>query len=157
MRFLPAFYPVLVLMGASGFFLYDIIHDLIEGKDSFFHLLLEACVFIMTSIAMFLEIRRVVRMRKQIDMEQDKVYRLTGKLFAIINREFDGWKLTDSEKEIAILLIKGLSMREISELRDVKEKTIRQQATNIYAKSGYSNRSELASHFIQDLINTPVG
>lgn len=156
MRFIPAIYPVLILMGASGFFLYDIIHDLVEGKDSSFHLLVEACVFIMTSIAMFLEIKRVVRLRRTINMEQDKVYRLTGKLFAIINREFDEWKLTDSEKEIAILLIKGLSMREISELRDVKEKTIRQQATNIYAKSGYSNRYELASHFIQDLINTPV-
>ena len=41
---------------------------------------------------------------------------------------------------------------EISEMRQVKEKTVRQQATQIYAKSGYAGRHELAAHFIEDLM-----
>jgi len=141
-------------VGASCFFLYDIINDLNKGMDSALHLLLEGCVFVATSIALYIEIRRVIGLHKRIIIEEGKVSRLTGELFAIINSEFDKWNLTDTEKEIAILLIKGLSMREIGELRQVKEKTIRQQATQIYAKAGYSNRQELASHFIEDLINT---
>ena len=51
------------------------------------------------------------------------------------------------------MLIKGLSMKEISFAREVKEKTIRQQATSVYAKSGYAGRHELAAHFIEDLMS----
>ncbi len=154
-RRLQGTFPLLVLCGASGFFLYDIIVDLARGTDSALHLALEAGVFILTSIALFIEIRRVLGLRRQVGIAHDQVSRLTGDLYRLINEQFDEWDLTDTEKEIALLLIKGLSMREISALRKVKEKTIRQQAANIYAKAGYSNRSELASHFIQDLINSP--
>ena len=45
-----------------------------------------------------------------------------------------------------------MSMKEISDLRHVKEKTVRQQATQVYAKSGYTGRHELAAHFIEDLM-----
>jgi len=44
-------------------------------------------------------------------------------------------------------------MREISVVRQVKEKTIRQQTGGIYAKSGYAGRHELAAYFIEDLMN----
>jgi DNA-binding NarL/FixJ family response regulator len=49
-------------------------------------------------------------------------------------------------------LIKGLSMREIVFARDVKEKSVRQQATAIYSKAGVSSRYELAAYFIEDLL-----
>jgi len=61
--------------------------------------------------------------------------------------------LTPSENEVALLLIIGLSMKEIAVLRDVKEKTIRGQAASVYAKSGYAGRHELAAHFIEDLMS----
>ena len=44
-------------------------------------------------------------------------------------------------------------MKEIALARHVKEKTVRSQATNIYSKSGYAGRHELAAHFIEDLMN----
>lgn len=153
MRKFPVTYPLVVLVLASGFFLYDIVVDLLKGMDSAWHLVLEGSVFVATSIALYMEILRVIHLRQRVQIELDKVYRLSGKLYDIIHTQFEDWKLTGSEKEIAILLIKGYSMREISELRNVKEKTIRQQATTIYAKAGCANRNELASCFIQDLIN----
>ena len=70
-----------------------------------------------------------------------------------MRQQFDHWGLSPSEHEIALLLIKGLSMKEIAEARQVKEKTIRQQATGVYAKSGYTGRHELAAHFIEDLMS----
>ena len=153
-KFLRSFYPLLVLVAASAFFLYDILTDLAKGTDSSLHLLLESSIFAVTSLALLLEIRRVVGLRREIVSERGKVSRLSGELFRIMDNEFDKWRLTESEKEIAIFLIKGLSMTEIGRLRNVKEKTIRQQATQIYRKAGYSNRYELASCFIEDLMNT---
>jgi DNA-binding NarL/FixJ family response regulator len=48
-------------------------------------------------------------------------------------------------------------MREISEAREVKEKTIRQQATSVYAKSGCAGRHELVARFIEDLMSIDTG
>lgn len=147
------YFPLVVLIGASGFFLYDMIVDLSKGTDSWLHLAIEGCIFLITSVALFLEIGRVIRLRREVMVEQAKVSRLTGELFQYIYHQFEQWNLSDTEKEIAILLIKGLSMQEIAELRQVKEKTIRQQATGIYAKASCANRYELAAYFIQDIIN----
>ena len=58
---------------------------------------------------------------------------------------------------MALLLIKGLSMKEVSSAREVKEKTVRQKATSVYAKSGYAGRHELAAHFIEDLMSNDPG
>lgn len=52
-----------------------------------------------------------------------------------------------------MLLIKGLSMKEIASLRNVKEKTVRLQASTVYAKSGYAGRHELSAHFIENLMS----
>lgn len=146
--------PTLILITASLFFVYDITVDLYRGTDSYIHIFFECAVFVGTSVALYMEIRRVIQLRHAVTLEQDKVARLSGELFDVINKDFDRWALTITEKEIALLLIRGLSMQDIGNLRGVKEKTIRQQATQIYTKSGYANRQELASHFIEDLIRT---
>lgn len=74
-----------------------------------------------------------------------------------MRRQFSEWGLSPSEREVAVLLIKGLSMKEISQARAVKEKTIRQQATNVYAKSDCAGRHELVARFIEDLMTNEVG
>lgn len=144
---------VIVLASATTFFLYDIISDVMKGDDGASHLVVEGFIFFATSIILAFEVIRVIQLRKDLTEEQDKVSRLSGKLSKVIQNDFEKWKLTEGEKEIAILLIKGLSMNEIGELRRVKEKTVRQQATSIYAKSKCPNRHELAAKFIEDLLN----
>jgi len=52
------------------------------------------------------------------------------------------WKLTSSEKEVAFLLLKGLSLKEVAEVRNTSEKTARAQSTSIYNKAGLSGRSK---------------
>ena len=138
---------------ASAFFLYDIITDVMKGNESTFHLVIEGFIFLATSTVLTHEVLRVIQLKKNLRREQDKVARLSGELSSVIQNDFKDWKLTESEKEVAILLIKGLSMYEIGELRGVKEKTVRQQATNIYTKSKCPNRHELAAKFIEDLLN----
>jgi DNA-binding CsgD family transcriptional regulator len=69
-----------------------------------------------------------------------------------IERQLTSWELTASEKEVAFLLLKGLSLKEIAEIRKTSEKTARAQSTAIYEKSGLSGRSELAAFFLEDLL-----
>ncbi len=147
------YFSTVVLVFASIFFIYDIISDYFENIDNNIHILVELIIFVGISIALFLEIKQVIQLRKNVEFEKLKVARLSGELFRVINNQFSEWGLTNTEKEIALFLIKGLSMKEIADIRNVKEKTIRQQSMGLYAKSGYTGRHELASHFIEDLLN----
>jgi len=69
-----------------------------------------------------------------------------------IQAQFYEWNLTPAEQDVALMLLKGFSMKEISELRDVSERTTRQQATTIYSKTGLAGRTGLSAFFLEDLL-----
>lgn len=69
-----------------------------------------------------------------------------------ITSYFNDWKFTEAEIEIGFLIIKGFSFKEISRIRKTSERTARDQAANIYKKSGMHNRSEFVAFFLEDLL-----
>ena len=69
-----------------------------------------------------------------------------------IDAQFIRWTLSNAEKEVALLLLKGLSLKEIAVLRQVSEKTARSQSFAIYSKSGLASRAELSVFFLEDLM-----
>lgn len=69
-----------------------------------------------------------------------------------IDSQFERWKLTAAEREVGLLLLKGLSHREVAEVRATNEATVRQQALVVYRKSGLRNRSDLSAFFLEDLL-----
>ena len=72
-------------------------------------------------------------------------------LASAIHRQFDAWSLTGAERDVAGLLLKGVSLGDIARLRHTSETTIRQQAQSVYQKSGLSGRRELAAFFLESL------
>jgi len=71
-----------------------------------------------------------------------------------IEREFDKWNLTSAEREIAVLLLKGLRLKDIAESRGTSERTVRQQAQAVYKKANLDGRFELAAYFIEDVMQS---
>lgn len=71
---------------------------------------------------------------------------------SMIDKQFSEWKLTAAEKDVGFLLLKGLSFKEIAEIRGASERTVRQQAQEIYAKSGVAGRAEFSAFFLEDLL-----
>lgn len=69
----------------------------------------------------------------------------------VIHKQFETWQLSNSEQDVGRLMLKGLSFKEIAGVRNVSEKTIRQQASSIYQKSDLSGRHEFAAWFLEDL------
>ena len=49
-------------------------------------------------------------------------------LGAAIDAQFNKWGLTPAERDVALLQLKGLRHKEIAELRETSERTVRQQA-----------------------------
>lgn len=99
--------------------------------------------------AMTLESLRLREDNKKYKEESQKLLKGIGE---IIDSQFDKWSLSKSEKDVAILLLKGLSHKEIAEIRETSEKTIRHQSSQIYAKSGLEGRAQLSAFFLEDLL-----
>jgi DNA-binding CsgD family transcriptional regulator len=73
-------------------------------------------------------------------------------LGAAIDAQFARWSLSSAEREIALLLLKGLSHKEIAGIRQTSEKTVRQQSLAVYRKAGLAGRAELSAFFLEDLL-----
>lgn len=68
-----------------------------------------------------------------------------------IDDRLRGWGLTATEREIALLLLKGQSHKQIAYATGRSERTVRQHAVAVYDKSGLGGRAELAAFFLGDL------
>lgn len=97
-----------------------------------------------------LEFRKMIRQQRRLTRQIDVA---SGAFAEIIDAQFDEWQLTASERDVALLAIKGLSIAEIAELRDTKEGTIKAQCGAVYRKAGVSGRLQLISLFIEDLMD----
>lgn len=76
---------------------------------------------------------------------------LTG-LASAIDDQFSLWSLTPSEREVALMLLKGYGHKQIAHLTQRSESTVRQHAVSVYGKSGQAGRAELAAFFLDGLM-----
>ena len=72
-----------------------------------------------------------------------------------IQTQFGRWKASNAEAEVGMLLLKGLSHKEIAVVRGTSERTAREQARALYRKAAISGRSALSSFFLEDLLPPP--
>jgi len=87
---------------------------------------------------------------------REQTKELLSGLGQAIDRQFDAWQLTNAEKDVALLLLKGLSHKEVAAARATGEATVRQQARGIYRKAGVEGRHGLAAFFLEDMLTAPT-
>lgn len=143
----------------------DLIVDLREGV-TLWHVLAEATVAVVACLGAFHLLRGAWRLRRRLDAQvrdfsafrqQAEAWRTESRkyldgLSRSIGLQLDQWQLSAAEKEVAFLLLKGLSLKEIAAARRTSEKTARVQSSAIYMKSGLAGRSELSAFFLEDLL-----
>lgn len=165
------------LLAVAAFTVTDMISDWREGAP-WGHLALEiSSIVLLVGIAWSMvagrerRIRRLrhslLRERRRADDHSEEMERTRAEaarwraeaeqavegLSRAIDAQFDRWELTPAEREVALLLLKGLSHREVALVRSTRERTAREQARAVYRKSGLAGRSELAAFFLEDLLS----
>lgn len=161
-EFLAILVLAIIVIGNLG----DVFYDYREGA-SMSHLLVELFIAIVSFTlitALTFGIWKQSRSNNQLKAE---LASLSGKgkqslppalasarheLALVLKEQFENWKLTQTEREVAMLLLKGLSFKEIAAVRSTMEKTVRQQASAIYKKANVSGRHEFSAWFIEDLL-----
>ncbi|WP_138430933.1 helix-turn-helix transcriptional regulator [Fodinibius saliphilus] len=143
----------------------DIYNDYFEGV-ALWHISIEAIAGFVALAGVFYLVRGRFRLQhslvreqqfsKVLQAEAEKWKQVSKKyvkgLSVEIENQLDCWGLTKAEKEITFLLLKGLSNKEIAEVRGTSAQTVRSQTNAIYSKSGLSGRSELSAFFLEDLL-----
>jgi DNA-binding CsgD family transcriptional regulator len=69
-----------------------------------------------------------------------------------IDTQFQTWQLTPTEREVALLLLKGHSHKTIARLTGRSATTVRQHGASVYQKARLSGRAQLAAFFLEDLV-----
>lgn len=156
---LTAMFGVIILLLIG-----DVYEDLQHGS-TIGHILLEGSIILISGAGIlylwalyFISSKKVEYLRKEVAAKNQSLLqwkenhsKMVKGLNETIDNQFDQWGLTPAEKDISILILKGLQLKEISEIRHTSEKTIRGQLTSIYQKSLLKNRSELQAYFLEDL------
>lgn len=144
---------------------FDIFTDSREGVV-LWHVLTEGFIGLLALAGVFYLLLGTVSLRHQLQKEIDdfsafkkeaEAWRADSRKYVeglaqAIDQQLMKWNLTPAEKEVAFLLLKGLSLKEIADVRNTTEKTARVQSMSIYAKAGISGRSELSAFFLEDLL-----
>jgi DNA-binding CsgD family transcriptional regulator len=163
---------LIAFLGVAVFAAIDISADLHEGT-AIGHVLVEGGILLVALLGSIFMARRLVVTLRRARAAHEEVLALTKQLETsradasrwrseardlvrglaeAIDQQFDRWSLTPAEKEVALLLLKGLSHKDIAEMRAVTEATARQQARAVYKKGGLSGRHDLAAFFLEDLM-----
>lgn len=154
------------LLGAVAFLVFfDLFTDSSQGVEVS-HLILEGLLGLISLFGILILIRDQFALRNELSLEKEVSQRLREDnslwksqsrkyldgLSQEIERQLTKWQLSKAEKEVAFLLLKGLSLKEIADVRKTVEKTARLQAAAVYEKSGLAGRSELSAFFLEDLL-----
>jgi DNA-binding CsgD family transcriptional regulator len=147
--------------------LVDIIEDSFEGAEPL-HILTEVCIIVSAGCAAHLiwksslgalaqsnsSLRQeLIKTGAALEEFRHKNDQLIADFVTSVERQLAVWGLTPAESEVTLLLLKGLSLKEIATLRSTSERTVRQQAASVYEKSKLDGRAQLAAYFIESLLD----
>lgn len=148
----------------------DVVTDISLGVPTW-HIVEESLIVLAAGLTMVFLIvemrsrgRQLERLTQTLSRADQQIANITQKMRSarrqyseVIHQQFEAWQLTVSEQQVGMLLLKGLSFKEIAAVRDTREKTVRQQASTIYAKSGVDGRHAFSAWFLEDfLVAQPI-
>ncbi len=145
---------ILVQALCAMFFIGDVIVDLAEGDHlDDMHLILEAVAAIALSAGVIYLMRELRDLLNRMATMETGLRAARGEMTIIIDSFFDQWRLTPSEREIALLVLKGIDNESIARIRGTAQGTVRAQCTRIYAKAEVDGRAQLLSIFMEELLH----
>ena len=162
---------ILGTIGAGSFALLLSLEILTESDDlHFFDILFDAVTLLLTigaAVGVALLVQRMqtqheekIALIRDLDIARaegrgwrHKVQAHLNGLRAEVTNQFVEWGMTEAEQEVGLLILKGLSHKEIASLRGTTEATVRQQAQSIYARSKLPGKSAFSAYFLEDLFS----
>lgn len=113
---------------------------------------LEYAVTATLILSIIFSVREFLALRRRNARVEAQLKAASGEFQQLMADSFEAWELTNSERDVATLAVKGLSIAEIASVRQTREGTIKAQLNAIYRKAGVTGRSQLISVFVEELL-----
>ncbi|MGI9394909.1 MAG: helix-turn-helix transcriptional regulator [Boseongicola sp.] len=156
----PVLWAVFALqLFCAVFFVLDAVLDFLgyEGTTGIRALdTVEYFIAIALLIGVLITGREISRIMQRNNRLSDQVRAASGEFSTLMDDRFADWGLTASERDVAILSIKGLSVAEIAEARGSAEGTVKAHSAGVYRKAGVTGRLQLLSLFVDELVDAPM-
>ena len=136
---------------AATWFLADVLMEIPDIWLNPFHQVPEVLAVIVLWITTTVSIRRVASLLRHSDAIEVRLATASRAFQDLVEEALDRWDVTEAERDVAILTLKGLTIAEIAEARGTRPGTVRAQSVALYRKAGVSNRLQLLSLFVDDL------
>lgn len=115
------------------------------------HEVIELMLMVSLLIGFAIGYRLFTDMRSRARRAEEQLGYASAAFHDLLLAKFDAWGLTATEKDNAILIVKGFSVTEMAKLRNKSEGTIKAQNSAIYRKSGLAGRAQFVSFFLEEL------
>jgi DNA-binding CsgD family transcriptional regulator len=160
---------ILAGVGAGSFALLMMLEVLTEQDEiTLFDLLVDAITVLLTISAAVGVALLALRMQAQheekmalirdLDIARKEGQHWRSKVQSKLNgirlemdAQFRKWGMTAAERDVGLLILKGLNHKEIAALRGTSEATVRQQAQSIYQKAELPGKTAFSAYFLEDL------
>lgn len=144
-----------------AFFSFDVVIDLREhlmdnvaySGAEMFHLVFEVLSVLTLGSCIFVTSRYLAKVTDEERKAKSSLHALREDFDGFVGQRFAKWTLSPAESDVALLLLRGLSVSDIAELRATRSGTVKVQAHNIFRKSGVNSRVEFTSLFMEEFID----
>ena len=138
--------------GCAAYFFVDMVSELPSLAHHSMHPLVELAVILALLTGTLLGIREMRLLMHRNNHMEGRMRAASGAFLELLEESFARWGLTPSERDVALLAVKGLSIGEIAGLRATREGTVKAQCAAVYRKAGVNGRAQLLSLFVEDLM-----
>ena len=150
-----------ILLSSMAFFGFDVVSDIsahVLGGLSYTRSDLVHLVFEVLAVAglgyAVVTLRAYHRLlRAEAEATKDTIQMLRGNFGQVLQNKFEDWGLTIAERDVTLLIIRGLSVAEIASARNTAQGTIKTQSTSIFRKIGVRSKTELMSVIIDEFLD----
>lgn len=141
---------------AAAFFVWDSLLELATDTSKQ-HAMMELPVAIALCMGTWFTAQELRRLLRRSNEQERALALASGAFVQVVGRQFDAWKLTPSEREVAWLSLKGVEPAGIADLRGSANGTVRAQLARVYGKSGVTSRAQFVSLFVDELLGRVPG
>ena len=156
------FLGMALLLACMAFFSFDVVADIVEhvlgnvpyNARELFHLIFEMLAVVGLGYAL-LTLRVYLRLiQSEAERSRETIHMLRGNFDEVLRDKFEDWGLTTAERDVTLLIIRGLSVADIAAARNTAPGTIKAQSTSIFRKIGVGSKTELMSTIIDEFLSS---
>ena len=118
--------------------------------------LIELGILVSLFIGMWLSGMLLRDLSQRNEKVEDQLMLASGEFATLVSQKFERWDLTNTEKDVALLNLKGFSVPEIAKMREKSLGTIKAQNAAIYRKAGVTGRTQLIASLIEDMVDQAI-